>query len=169
MNPPQIQDYPQWYKGYIDLVDGDVLDILENQADAFAAFICSIADKADYAYAPGKWTIKEMFGHIIDTERIMVFRLTSFARAEKSALPGFDENDYVTNAHFKDRSLESLCDEFVLLRKSNMFLVNSLNEEELNRSGNANGNQISVKALVYILAGHVMHHKNVIVERYLTP
>lgn len=167
MNPPQIQDYPQWYKGYIDLVDGDVLQILETQAKNFAAFVQQHADKADYAYAPGKWTIKEMFGHIIDTERIMVFRLTSFARAEKSALPGFNEDDYVTNAHFKDRSLASLCEEFVLLRKSNMYLINSLNEEELNRSGNANGNLISVRALVFILAGHVMHHKNVIIERYL--
>ena len=169
MNPPQIQDYPQWYKGYIDLVKGDVLDILETQAETFADFVRQNADKADYAYAPGKWTIKEMFGHIIDTERIMVFRLTSFARAEKAALPGFDENDYVANAHFKDSSLESLCTEFILLRKSNMFLIKSLNETELSRSGNANGNQISVKALVYILAGHVMHHQNVIAERYLTP
>mgnify|MGYP003574962113 CR=1 FL=1 len=167
MNPPQIQDYPQWYKGYIDLVEGDVLQILETQAEDFAAFVQQHPDKADYAYAPGKWTIKEMFGHIIDTERIMVFRLTSFARAEKSALPGFNENDYVTNAHFKDRSLASLCEEFISLRKSNMYLINSLNEEELNRYGIANGNPISVRALVFILAGHMMHHKNVIIERYL--
>ncbi|WAC41848.1 DinB family protein [Pedobacter sp. SL55] len=169
MNPPQIQDYPTWYKGYIDLVDGDVLQILDRQAEEFASFVQQNADKADYAYAPGKWTIKEMLGHIIDTERIMVFRLTCFARAEQAALPGFDENDYVTNANFRDRTLLSLCEEFVLLRKSNMYLLQSLNEEELNRAGTANGNQITVKALVYILAGHVMHHKKVIVERYLTP
>lgn len=168
MNPPQTQDYPQWYKGYIDLVEGNILDVLATQAQTFVDFVQRNSDKADYAYAPGKWTIKEMFGHIIDTERIMVFRLTSFARAEKAALPGFDENDYVTNAHFGDRSLESLCEEFVLLRKSNMYLLQSLNEEELSRFGTANGNQITVKALVYILAGHVMHHKKVIVERYLS-
>ncbi len=167
MNPPQIQDYPQWYKGYIDLVEGNILDILATQAEEFTSFIKGNSDKADYAYAPGKWTIKEMLGHIIDTERIMVFRLTSFARGEKAALPGFDENDYVTNAHFKDRTLESLCAEFTLLRKSNMFLIKSLSKEELNKSGNANGNQISVRALVFILAGHVMHHKNILVERYL--
>jgi len=169
MNRPQIEDYPQWYKRYIDLVDGDVLEILTTQAEAFAQFVNSHADKADYAYAPGKWTIKEMFGHIIDTERIMVFRLTCFARGEKAAIPGFDEDQYVINAHFKDRNLESLCEEFVTLRKSNLFLLKSLNEEELNRVGNANGNEISVRSLVFILAGHVMHHQNVIVERYLTP
>lgn len=167
MNRPQTEDYPQWYSGYINLVDGDVLEILSTQAEAFAQFVTSNADKVDYAYAPGKWTIKEMFGHIIDTERIMVFRLTCFARGEKAAIPGFDEDQYVTNAHFKDRSLESLCEEFVSLRKSNLFLLKSLNEEELNRFGNANGNEISVRALVFILAGHVMHHQKVIVERYL--
>jgi hypothetical protein len=167
MNPPQIQDYPQWYKKYIDLVEGDVWNVLETQAEAFGRFVSENWDKADYAYAPGKWTIKEMFGHIIDTERIMVFRLTSFARGEKEALPGFDEDSYVANAHFNDRSLESLCEEFIWLRKSNLLLIKSLSEEELNRTGIANGNQISVRALVFILAGHVMHHKNVIVERYL--
>lgn len=167
MNRPQIEDYPQWYKQYIDLVDGDVLDILTTQAEDFPKFITRIADKADYAYAPGKWTIKEMFGHIIDTERIMVFRLTCFARGESAPIPGFDENQYVINAHFKDRSLESLCEEFVYLRRSNLFLLKSLNKEELNRVGNANGNEISVRALVFILAGHVMHHQKVIVERYL--
>lgn len=167
MNRPQTEDYPQWYSGYINLVDRDVLEILSTQAEAFAQFVTSNADKADYAYAPGKWTIKEMFGHIIDTERIMVFRLTCFARGEKAAIPGFDEDQYVINAHFKDRSLESLCEEFVSLRKSNLFLLKSLNEEELNRFGNANGNEISVRALVFILAGHVMHHQKVIVERYL--
>ncbi|WP_343530876.1 DinB family protein [Pedobacter sp.] len=167
MNRPQIEDYPQWYKGYIDLVDGDVLEILSTQAKAFTEFVTNHADKADYAYAVGKWTIKEMFGHIIDTERIMVFRLTCFARGEKAPIPGFDEDQYVANAHFKDRSLESLCEEFIALRKSNMFLLESLNEDELDRFGNANGNEISVRALVFILAGHVMHHQNVIVDRYL--
>lgn len=167
MNPPQIQDYPTWYKKYIDLVEGNIVDFLTHQASDFATFIKGIAHKADYAYAPGKWTIKEMFGHIIDTERIMVFRLTSFARGEQGALPGFEEDDYVKNARFAARTLESLCEEFVLLRKANLFLIKSLNEEELNRSGIANGNSISVRALVFILAGHVMHHQNVITERYL--
>jgi DinB superfamily len=167
MNQPQIQEYPQWYKRYIDLVEDNVLEVLERQGPDFAGFLGRIAEKADYAYAPGKWTIKEMVGHIIDTERIMVFRLTSFSRGEKAPLPGFEEDDYVINAHFKDRTLLSLSEEFECLRKANLFLLKSLNEEELNRSGNANGNEISVRALVFILAGHVMHHKNIIKERYL--
>jgi len=167
MNPPQIQEYPTWYKQYIDLVNGDVLEILEKQITEIPTFINSIATKADYAYAPGKWTVKELLGHIIDTERVMAYRLLCFARNDKSKLPGFDENEYASSAHFADRSIQSLAEEFAVVRKANMFLLNSLNEEELNRTGIANNNPISVKALVFIIAGHAMHHINIVKERYL--
>ncbi|RYG15435.1 MAG: DinB family protein [Chitinophagaceae bacterium] len=167
MNRPQTEDYPEWYKGYINLVDGDVVQMLDEQATTFPNFINELVEKGDYAYAPGKWTIKEMVGHIIDTERIMVFRLTSFARNEKANLNSFDEDAYVLNAHFKDRSLFSLGEEFSLLRRANMFLIKSLTEEELNRAGHSNNQSITVRALVFILAGHVKHHSNIINERYL--
>lgn len=167
MNPPQIQEYPTWYKQYIDLVNGDVLEILEKQITEITTFINSIATKADYAYAPGKWTVKELLGHIIDTERVMAYRLLCFARNDKSKLPGFDENEYASSAHFANRSIQSLAEEFAVVRKANMFLLNSLNEEELNRTGIANNNPISVKALVFILAGHAIHHINIVKERYL--
>ncbi len=167
MSPPQIQEYPQSFKGYINLVEGDVVSILTIQADEFAVFVNSIAEKGDYAYAAGKWTLKELVGHMIDTERIMAFRLLSIARGEKANLPGFDEDNYVRNANFVARSMSSLAEEFSLLRKANMFLITNLNENELGRVGNSNGNQISVRALIYMLAGHVIHHTNVIKERYL--
>jgi len=167
MNRPQTQEYPEWGNTYIRLVEGDVIEILTKQATEFAEFINSLVEKADYAYAPGKWTIKELIGHIVDTERILVFRLLSFARGEKVALPGFEEDDYVAAANFQDRSLFSFAEEFTLLRKANLYLINSLNEDELNVIGNANGKQMSVRSLVYILAGHIIHHTNVIKERYL--
>lgn len=167
MNQPQIQDYPEWAKPYISVVQGDVMEVLEKQATDFAASMHNLIEKADYAYAPGKWTIKEMIGHIIDTERIFAYRMLSFARNEQAALPGFDENKYVEIAHFKDRSLFSLSEELALLRKANLYLIKSLNEEELNRTGIASGKSISVRAMLYILAGHVIHHENVIKERYL--
>ena len=167
MNRPQTQEYPEWGNTYIRLVEGDVIEILTKQATEFAEFINSLVEKADYAYAPGKWTIKELIGHIVDTERILVFRLLSFARGEKAALPGFEEDDYVAAAHFQDRSLFSFAEEFTLLRKANLYLINSLNDDELNVIGNANGKQMSVRSLVYILAGHIIHHTNVIKERYL--
>ena len=167
MNQPQTQEYPETFNNYINLVNGDVIKILENQISDFSNFLNNLVEKGDYAYAPGKWTLKELVGHIVDTERIMVYRLVCFARNETAVLPGFDEDSYVTNAFFKNRSLFSLSEEFIALRKANMFLINTLNEEELNRMGNANGKNVSVRALIYILAGHVIHHTNIINERYL--
>ena len=167
MNRPQTQEYPGAFSNYINAVEGDVIEILENQGTEFSNFLNNLAEKADYAYATGKWTIKELAGHMIDTERIMVYRLTCFARNEQAVLPGFDEDNYVANAFFKDRSLFSLSVEFAALRKANMFLIKTLNEEELNRVGNASGKNVSVRALVYLLAGHVIHHANIIKERYI--
>ena len=167
MNPPQTREYPEWGEKYISLVEENVIEILTKQVTDFTSFMNGLKAKADYAYAPGKWTLKEMMGHIIDTERILVFRLMSIARDEKAALPGFEEDDYVNAAHFEDRELESFSEEFALLRKSNLYLINSLNEADLNKIGNANGLNISVRALVFTLAGHIMHHTNVIKERYL--
>lgn len=108
MNQPQTQEYPETFNNYINLVNGDVIKILENQISDFSNFLNNLVEKGDYAYAPGKWTLKELVGHIIDTERIMVYRLVCFARNETAVLPGFDEDSYVTNAFFKNRSLFSL-------------------------------------------------------------
>jgi hypothetical protein len=167
MNQPQASEYPAWAETYIKLVDGDVLNILEQQAIDFSDFIDSLSPIADHAYAIGKWTIKELIGHIIDTERILVYRITSFARGEKQALPGFEEDEYVANAHFADRSLQSFAKEFEVLRKANLFLIRSLNEKDLDSSGTASGRKISVRTIVYVLAGHIMHHSAIIKERYL--
>jgi hypothetical protein len=163
MNPLQ----PKQYADYPALVTGDVLELLQRQATEFPEFLMAIKDKADYAYAPGKWTIKEMTGHIIDTERILVYRLTAFIRGEKSPLPGFDEDDYVANAHFQDRSLLSFTEEFNALRTANLYLFRSLTEDELKRTGIASGKEISAHRLVLTIAGHLIHHIQIIKERYL--
>ena len=167
MNRPQPSEYPAWAETYIKLVDGDVLQILASQAQEFPDFINDLVEKADFAYAPGKWTIKQLIGHIIDTERILTYRLTCFARGEKTPLPGFEEDDYVAAAHFGDRSLLSFSDEFSLLRRSNMYLFNSLQEHELNQMGNASNRDITVRAMLFVLAGHIIHHTEVIKTRYL--
>jgi len=167
MNRPQPNEYPAWALTYIEKVNGDIFELLERQADEFPDFISTLTVKADYAYAPGKWTLKEMSGHIIDTERILVYRLTSFARLEQTALPGFEEDDYVANAHFAERDLTSFAEEFRLLRKANLYLFKSLNEQDLKRSGTVSERQISVRALLYVIAGHLIHHTQIINERYL--
>lgn len=168
MNRPKTHEYPAWAETYIKLIDGnDVISLLERQAIEYPDFIRNLIEKADYAYAPGKWTIKELAGHIIDTERILVYRLTCFARNEKQPLPGFEEDDYVANAHFSDRSLLSLSEEFSLLRKSNLYLFKSLTDAELEQMGTASNRQITVRALLFVIAGHIMHHVQIIKERYL--
>lgn len=168
MYRPQPNEFAPFYAGYIQAVNDDVINELELQAQVFSDFIRSIpAEKADFAYAAGKWTIKELIGHVIDTERIMAYRVTCIARNDTASLPGFEENDYVTNAHFADRELESLANEFSLVRRANLYLLRSFNEEELNRQGIANGSLISVRALLFIIAGHVKHHQNTLIERYL--
>ncbi len=167
MNQPQTPEYPRWAEKYISLVGTDVVTILEKQAVDFPAFMRSLTEKADFAYAPGKWTIKELLGHIIDTERVLVYRLMCIARGEKTSLPGFDEDSYVAHAHFAESNLNDLAEEFGLLRKANMFLIKSLTEEELARKGVANDLEISVRAIVFVLAGHVIHHQKIIEERYL--
>ncbi len=168
MKRPQADEYAAFYQKYIDTVSDNVIAELEHQANSFTTFLKGIMqDKASYAYAEGKWTIKELVGHVIDTERIMAYRMLTIGRNDKTALPGFEENDYVINSHFSDRTLESLAGEFVALRKANMYLVKSFNEEDINRLGTANGAPISVLALIYILAGHLNHHRKIIEERYL--
>jgi len=167
MNRPQPHEYPEWGAQYINLVDqDDVLTLLEKQSEEFPEFLNNFIEKADYAYGPGKWTIKELAGHMIDTERILCYRLLCFARGESSPLPGFEEDDYVKNAHFADRSLFSIGEEFSLLRRANQYLFKSLNETELNRAGTASGRPISVRAILFIIAGHVIHHTMIIKERY---
>ncbi|SDM06575.1 DinB superfamily protein [Daejeonella rubra] len=168
MKRPQAEEFPLFYKGYVDTVSDDVLSELEHQIDSFTALLKNIPqEKASFAYAEGKWTIKELAGHVIDTERIMSYRALRIARNDTTPLPGFDENNYVSNAHFEDRSLESLADEFAALRKANMYLIRSFNEAETDRSGVSNEKPISVRALIFIMAGHVNHHSAILKQRYL--
>ena len=168
MKRPQAEEFPLFYKGYVDTVCDDVLAELEQQSDSFPTLLGNIPqEKASFAYADGKWTIKELVGHVIDTERIMAYRALRIARKDATPLPGFDENDYVSNAHFADRNLESLAHEFAALRKANMYLIRSMNDLEINRIGISNEKPISVRALIYIMAGHVNHHSAILKQRYL--
>lgn len=168
MKRPQAEEFPHFYKGYVDTVSDDVLAELELQTNSLPALLRDVPEeKASFAYAEGKWTIKELVGHVIDTERIMAYRALRIARNDATPLPGFDENDYVSNAHFADRSLENLAEEFAALRKANMYLIRSLSEIEIDRSGISNEKPISVRALIYIMAGHVNHHTAILKHRYL--
>ncbi|MBK1438761.1 DinB family protein [Parapedobacter sp. ISTM3] len=168
MNPLKSDEYPAIYTAYIETISGDIMDLLNEQVKTFPMFLAGIPEeKSEYAYAEGKWTIKEVVGHIIDTERIMAYRALRFARNDTKELIGFEPDDFVANARFNERSLKSLSDEFALVRESNVMLFRHLNDHELMRKGLASERLISVRAFMYIIAGHLNHHRNIIRERYL--
>ena len=167
-NQPKPDEYSPFHHNYISkLGDGDIVAILSELKDSSYNFLINIpAAKADYAYAEGKWTIKEVIGHMIDAERTFGYRILAFSRGQKE-LPGFEEDEYVARSTFKSRTLADLAEEFRSVREANMFLFRSLTLQQLLATGIANGNIISVRALLYIAAGHEMHHVNLIKERYL--
>jgi len=158
-----------FYNRYIQLApDTDVAASIAANTQTVTAFLEQLpAGKWDYAYAPGKWTIAQMLQHIIDAERVFVYRALTFARMDNTPLPAFEEDDWAVSANKAGRKAESIFAEFKLLRASTEAFFHFLNEEELEATGSANNNVCNVLALGYIIAGHAAHHMNVIRERYL--
>ncbi|HEX9108815.1 MAG TPA: DinB family protein, partial [Longimicrobiales bacterium] len=125
-------------------------------------------EQADFAYAPGKWTIKQVVGHLADTERVMSARALCFARGEQAPLPAFDENAYVDNAGFEQRTLESLVQELRAVRAASVALFDGLGAEAWTRRGTASGHGITVRALAWVIVGHELHHRAILRERYIS-
>jgi hypothetical protein len=167
--PPAAGTYNPYYETYIRKLNGrNPLKVLEELVLEFKVLLSEVPDeKEEFRYAEGKWSVKEVVGHIIDTERIMSYRALSIARGEKQSLPGFEENDYVKVANFDRRSLYDLGHEFGFVREASISLFKFMTEEELNRTGIANNNVVTPRALLYIIAGHHLHHLGVLKERYL--
>ena len=169
ITPPEAGTYAPYYETYIGKIKGqDPLRLLEKLVLDFKVLLSEVPDeKEEFRYAAGKWSVKEVVGHMIDTERIMCTRALCIARGEKQPLPGFDENGYVTVANFDKRTLYDLSHEFGFVRESTIAFFKSLSEEELDRKGIANNNPVTPRALLYIIAGHHLHHTGVLKERYL--
>ncbi len=169
MKRPEENEYSDWYAGYVSLVqEADIISALQNQIDEIKDFFSAISvEKELYRYADGKWTIKEVLGHLIDGERVFAYRAFRFGRNDANPLTGFDENPYVANSNSNDRKLADLIEEFTLLRTANMFVFNNLKESDWDNIGIASENEISVRALAYIMVGHVRHHVKILKERYL--
>lgn len=161
--------YPSYFDNYIKLVDGEtVKEAMEKYSSLLNNFFRNIpAEKADYRYAEGKWTVKDLLQHVIDTERIFAYRALTIARHDQTPLPGFDENKYAAAAHAENRSLESLISEFEAVRKSTDLLLQTFTEEDLQRSGTTNNNPNTVNAIGFVVFGHLLHHKKILEERYL--
>lgn len=171
MNSSQLKEneYNPYYKNYIlALGTIDLFESLTTSLDEFLATVKNLPeDKLLYRYAEGKWTIKELIQHLIDTERIMCYRALRFSRNDTTELQGFDENWYVDNSNGNSRSFGDLTNELVLVRKSTISLFNSFTDEMLLLSGTTDGNSMTVRALGFIIAGHQMHHLKIIKEKYL--
>jgi hypothetical protein len=166
---PQANEYAPYYKNYITLVpDGSLLEFLASQGESFASLLRTLPEsKLLHRYAEGKWSIKDIAQHVIDSERIFAYRALSIARNDPHALPGFEENDYAAVANADDRNGEALAEDFTTARASTIALYKSFDESALTRKGIANNQPITVRSLGYIIAGHGLHHINVIKERYL--
>ncbi len=161
-------EYPSSFKHYIDLVEDDVLTELEEQLNSYVEFVRSIPEEKElYRYAPKKWTVKEVIGHNTDTERVKMDCAFRIARDEKAPIPGFDEDAYVIATDFNSREMDDLINEFIHVRKSGIALYKSLREEDLRRIGTASNKPISARALFYFLVGHIRHHEQILIERYL--
>jgi uncharacterized damage-inducible protein DinB len=167
---PEPGEYPPYAKMYIDLLpdDGLLLEHLAENSRETTELIRSLPeDQLLHRYAPGKWTIKEVLLHIVDDERIYAYRALRFARGDRTELPGFEQDDYVPPSKADERSVESLLGELAAVRAATIELYRGLPEEALVRSGVANGNRATVRALGYHMAGHEVHHVKLIRERYL--
>ncbi|WP_426063827.1 DinB family protein [Flavobacterium sp. DSP2-3-1] len=164
-----VNEYASFYAPYINaLGEVNLMEELEISLHDFIRFVQNIPmDKFDYRYAEGKWNIKEIIQHVIDTERIFAYRALRISRNDVTPLPGFDENYYVANTEAANRSIQDLLTEFSAVRHSNLFLFKSLSDEQFRRIGIASNAAVSVRAIGFIMMGHQKHHQKVFEERYL--
>lgn len=162
-------EYAPFYKNYITaLGTADLFEVLNNSLEDLLTTIKNLPEeKLNYKYQEGKWTIKELVQHIIDAERVLSYRALRFSRNDATDLPGFNEDWYVDNSNGNDRNINDLLEEFTLLRKTNISLFKSFTNEMFELFGSIEGNDMSVRALGFIIAGHQMHHLKIIKERYL--
>jgi hypothetical protein len=169
MNRPAETEYAPDFQNYVGQVnETDVMAVLRSEMDDLDVLLNHVpAEKETYAYAEGKWTIRQVVGHLIDSERVFGYRALCIARGEQQNLPGFEQDDYLRTSPYNRVELEDLLSEMRLVRLSNIAMFRTLDEEAWNRAGIANNNQVTVRALAFIMAGHLRHHMNVLRERYL--
>ncbi len=166
---PDDSEYAPFYSGYVSKVpDGDILDILTDQRASTIETLNAIpADKLAYRYAPGKWTVMEMLRHALDTEWVFTYRALWIARGDQAQLPDMDQAAFVASTKIEGQSLAAWIEEFRHLRMANLTLFRTFDDDVLSRTGHASGNRITVRALLYVTAGHLAHHLEILNERYL--
>jgi hypothetical protein len=164
---PESTEYAPYYGKYIFLVpEGEILVTLEKQLPATLALLSRPEPDGDFRYAPGKWSVKESLGHVIDTERVFTYRALRISRNDKTPLAGFEQDDYVKYGPFSHCTLASLVDEFASVRKATLSFFRGLDEAAWTRRGVASNNEVTVRALAYMIAGHELHHRRIFQEKY---
>jgi uncharacterized damage-inducible protein DinB len=166
---PTENEYPNYYQPYIKLVpNGEIVQILQENLLAVSKLFKELSEEeTNLRYAPGKWSVKEVLGHIIDTERIMTYRLLRVSRGDQTPLAGFNETDYVEAAQTHHLSMEAILEDFQATRNAAITLIKNTPREAWTNIGNANGMEITTRAIAYIITGHEMHHRKIVEERYL--
>jgi uncharacterized damage-inducible protein DinB len=166
---PNLEEFPAYTIGYIKLLpEGNIIDILAEQLETTYELLSQVTEaQAEYRYAEGKWTLSEVLGHLTDTERIMAYRILRIARGDQSPLMGFDENEFVKKASFYNRTIADLLEDYQNVRRATISLLKGLPKHSLAYRGNANGFDVSVETVAYMIAGHELHHLNIIKEKYL--
>src|SRR5215831_18174717 len=167
---PQSNEYAEFYADYISKVPGaDALTFLQQQLDSVASWVGSIDETSgDYRYEPGKWSVKEVLGHIIDSERVFAYRALVFSRGDKTPLPGFDQDTWATHANYVNLPVRDIAAEFEFVRRSTIALFRHLDTEAWGRQGTANNKEITTRAVAYIIGGHTQHHLDILNARYLS-
>ena len=169
MDRPNANEFAPYYNTYVSLIEGDVLPILDAQPGELASLMENVPEeKGSYAYADGKWTVNELLSHIIDGERMFAYRILRISRGDETPIEGFEQDGYIENSNANNRCIAELIGEFELCRKANMMMLNNLSDEASQRIGTASNNPVSVRALAYIMAGHVRHHQSILREKYLS-
>jgi uncharacterized damage-inducible protein DinB len=170
MPKPELNTIPEFYHKYVKLVaEESAVEALTASTPLMLTFFHKIPEQTwDHRYAEGKWSIKELVQHMIDTERIFSYRALCFSRGEKGSLPGFDENTYAAWSDADRRNKEDLIREFSAVREATLLLFRSFTEDQLNRTGIANNNPVSVNGIGFITAGHMLHHLDILQDRYLS-
>jgi hypothetical protein len=165
---PEAGEYAPYYDRYIALVRGDdILGTLDQQRRETMLLLSGRdEEEGDLRYAPGKWSAKEVLGHVCDTERVFAYRALRISRSDATPLAGFEQDDYVRNGPFANRTLSDLVEDFIAVRRATLSLLRNLDEAAWTRRGIANKNEVTVRALAYIIAGHELHHRRILEEKY---
>jgi hypothetical protein len=165
---PEPGEYNPYYERYISLVQGsDILAALDAQRREMMLLLCGRSDAdGDFRYAPDKWNAKEVMGHVCDTERIFAYRALRISRGDRTPIEGFEQDDYVRNGPFERMPLEEIVEDYIAVRRATLTLLRNLDEGAWMRRGIANKNEITLRALAYITAGHELHHRRILEEKY---